>query len=147
MIYTPIMIEISASIKLDEREIQLDFVRSSGPGGQNVNKVSTSVQLRFNVLNSGSLEADVKERLIKLAGKRMTADGDLIIEGKRFRTQDANRQDAMNRLVALIQRAAILPKSRRTTRPSGASRARRLREKRQKSQLKQLRKMDPGEWE
>ncbi|MCE5209505.1 MAG: aminoacyl-tRNA hydrolase [Chloroflexi bacterium] len=140
------MIEVTSSIRIDESEIQLDFIRASGPGGQNVNKVASSVQLRFDVRNSPSLEPDVKERLIRLAGSRVTEGGILIIEAKRYRTQDANRQDAIQRLIAWIQKAAAPAKPRHATRPSGASRARRLREKRKKSEIKQLRKTDLNDW-
>ena len=97
------MIEVTSSVKIDESEIQLDFIRASGPGGQNVNKVASSVQLRFDVRNSPSLDPDVKERLIKLAGNRVTEDGILIIEAKRYRTQEQNRFDATERLITLIQ--------------------------------------------
>ncbi|NMB61679.1 MAG: aminoacyl-tRNA hydrolase [Chloroflexi bacterium] len=111
------MIEVTPSVKIEESEIQYDFIRVSGPGGQNVNKVASSVQLRFDIRNSPSLEPDVKERLIKLAGSRVTEDGILIIEAKRYRTQDQNRFDANQRLISLIQKALEKPKVRRATRP------------------------------
>ena len=111
------LIEVSSSVRIDESEIQLDFIRASGPGGQNVNKVASSVQLRFDIRNSPSLAPDVKERLIKLAGSRVTEDGILIIEAKRYRTQDQNRFDANQRLISLIQKALEKPKVRRATRP------------------------------
>lgn len=136
-----------SGIILGSDEIQLDFIRAAGPGGQNVNKVASGVQLRFNVHKSPSLSPEIKERLIKLAGSRITDDGVLIIEAKRYRTQEANRTDALNRLAALIGKAAMPPKPRKATRPSGASRARRLKEKRVKSALKQLRRQNPDDWE
>jgi len=120
------MIEITSTLRLDEKELAFDFVRSSGPGGQNVNKVSTAVQLRFDAANSPSLPPDVKERLIKLAGNRMTADGILMIEAKRYRSQDKNRLDAVQRLVTLIQRSVEPPKKRKATRPSLTARAARV---------------------
>ncbi len=134
------MIRVTDAIAIDEREIQEDFVRSSGPGGQNVNKVATAVQLRFDVANCPSLPDDVRERLIRLAGKRITAGGVLIVEARRFRTQERNRRDALDRLVKLIVRAASKPKTRRRTRPTLASRQRRLEAKRRQSQAKRLRK-------
>ena len=134
------MIRVTDAIAIDEREIQEDFIRSSGPGGQNVNKVATAVQLRFDVANCPSLPDDVRERLIRLAGKRITAGGVLIVEARRFRTQERNRKDALDRLVKLIGRAASKPKTRRRTRPTLASRQRRLEAKRRQSQAKRLRK-------
>lgn len=138
------MIEVSQSVKIEENEIQFDFIRASGPGGQNVNKVATSVQLRFDVRNSPSLAPEIKERLIKLAGSRMTEDGILIIEAKRHRTQEGNRQDALERLSVLVQKALVPPTVRKRIRPSGTGRAR---EKRHRSEIKRLRRYIPEEWD
>jgi len=134
------MIYVTQAIVIDEREIHLEFVRSSGPGGQNVNKVATSVQLRFDVKNSPSLPEEIRHRMIRLAGKRITSDGVLIIEAKRFRTQEKNRQDAIDRLIKLISKASKKPKSRRKTKPTLASKKRRLDTKRQRSQIKTRRR-------
>ena len=134
------MIDVTPQIALDESEIQVDFVRSSGPGGQNVNKVATAVQLRFDAANSPSLPDDVRHRLLHLAGNRVTDDGVIIIDARRYRSQERNRQDAIDRLVALIRRAAQRPRIRRKTRPSAASKQRRLETKRRQSEKKRLRR-------
>ncbi len=132
-------IAITPSLALDPREVRVEFVRASGPGGQNVNKVATAVQLRFDVRRSPSLPAEVRARLERLAGGALTTDGVLVIDARRFRTQSANRQDALDRLVALVQRAATPPKPRRATRLPKAVKQKRLDNKRQTSQRKQLR--------
>ena len=134
------MIRITSDIVISEKEIKMDFIRASGPGGQNVNKVSTAVQLRFDVINSSSLCDDVRQRLIRLAGKKMTEEGILVLKAGRFRTQDRNRQDAIERLVQLIVKAAEKPKPRVRTRPSKKTRERRLADKRHRSQGKQTRR-------
>lgn len=133
------MIRITPTITLDESEIAESFVRASGPGGQNVNKLSTAVQLRFDVRHSRSLPAEVAVRLMRLAGRRMTKDGVLILTAQGHRTQERNRAAALERLVDLIRQAAVRPKPRRPTRPSAAAKARRLAAKKQRSGLKALR--------
>jgi ribosome-associated protein len=123
-------------MSIDLRELEFEYYKSPGPGGQNVNKVSTAVRLRFNVRGSASLAQDVKERLTRLAGKRVTADGILIIEAHRYRTREQNQQDAISRIEALLERAARPPKRRRATRPTWTSVEKRLETKRRRSQVK-----------
>lgn len=138
------MIRVNAQIELDEREIQEDFVRASGPGGQNVNKVSTAVQLRFDVARSPSLPDPVRARLIALAGRRLTQEGVLIIEAERYRSQRRNRDDALERLLALIREACEVETPRRPTRPTLASKKRRLESKQRRGETKKLRASKPG---
>jgi ribosome-associated protein len=133
------MIRITDTIAIDERELDERFVRSSGPGGQNVNKVSTAVELRFNVAQS-SLPDDVKERLVTVAGSKMTADGVLLIDSREHRTQSMNREAAVIRLVALLQLAARRPKTRRKTKPGKGARERRLESKKRRSDIKSQRR-------
>lgn len=132
------MIEITPSIQIDERELQIDFVRASGPGGQNVNKVATAAQLRFDVKRS-SLPEEVKARLSQLAGSRMTTDGELLIEARRYRTQEQNREDAIRRFVELVRKALVRPKARKKTKPTPASREERLKEKKRRGEIKKMR--------
>ncbi len=137
------MIHITHAIAIDENEIQEKFILASGPGGQRVNKVATAVQLRFDAKNSPSLPDDVRKRLIHLAGKRITGDGILIINARRFREQEQNRQDAIDRLIKLIRKAAEKPKPRRKTRPTLASKKRRLDAKHRRSEIKHMRRSVP----
>lgn len=136
---------ISPALSLDPGEIALSFIRSSGPGGQNVNKVSTAAQLRFDLANSPALPAPLKARAARLAGSRLTAEGVIVITADRFRTQAANRDDAIARLLALLREAAIPPKPRRKTRPTFASQQKRLERKSQRSGVKSLRRTRPDE--
>ena len=141
------MIQITDSIAIDESEVQEDFVRASGPGGQNVNKVATAVQVRFDVANSPSLAGfdEVRHRLVSLAGGKMTKEGAPIIKARRFRKKDPNRKDAIERLVELIRKAAREPAVRHKTRPTLGSKMRRLETKRRRGQAKQLRRPAAGE--
>jgi ribosome-associated protein len=141
LLYAENMIPITPSIAIDENEIRLDFIRASGPGGQNVNKVSTAVQLRFDAAGSPSLPDEVRRRLMSLARGRITEKGELIIEARRFRTQAANRQDATERLVQLIRKAAEKPVVRHATRPTLASKRRRLETKKRRSETKRQRRI------
>jgi ribosome-associated protein len=137
------MIRVNESIAIDEREIEESFIRASGPGGQNVNKLATAVQLRFDVRRSPSLPNAVSVRLQKLAGARLTKDGVLVITAQRFRTQERNRQDALDRLLEMIREAAVPPKPRRPTRPTLASKRERLDSKKRRSGIKQMRRARP----
>ena len=132
-------IEITPTLAIDPREVRIEFVRASGPGGQNVNKVATAAQLRFDVRGSTSLPGEVRARLEQLAGSALTAEGVLVIDARRYRTQPQNRQDALDRLVALVRRAATPPKPRRATRVPKAAKQKRLETKRHTGQRKQLR--------
>ena len=134
------MIKITDDIAIGEEEINFKFVRSSGPGGQNVNKVSTAVQLRFNVVGSPTLPADIRSRVIVLAGNRITEEGVLVIDAHQYSSQEHNRQAAIDRLVDLIKEASIPPKVRRKTKPSAKSKKRRLESKRRRGEIKQRRK-------
>ena len=133
------MIEIAPGLGIAEDELSFSFVRASGPGGQNVNKVSTAVQLRFDAANSPNLPDAVRARALRLAGRRATTEGVIVLDARRHRTQERNRQDAIERLVALLQRAAELPKPRTTTKPTRASRLKRLDDKRRRSAVKRAR--------
>ncbi len=137
------LIPINCHLFLDESEIEESFIRASGPGGQNVNKVSSAVQLRFDLSGSRSLPEEVRERLARLAGRRLTRDGVIVIIAQRYRTQERNRQDALDRLVGLIRRAAVPPIPRRPTKPSRAAKERRLQAKAKRSAIKELRRAEP----
>jgi ribosome-associated protein len=137
------MIRIDERISIDEDELEERFIRASGPGGQNVNKLASAVQLRFDVRRSRSLPDDVRARLGRLAGSRLTRDGVLVITAQRHRTQERNRQDARERLIALIERAAVAPTPRRPTKPTAGSRERRLQSKKRRGSLKDLRQSRP----
>jgi ribosome-associated protein len=139
------MIQITPSLSIDEREFTESFIRSSGPGGQNVNKLSTAVELRFDAAHSPALNPNLLARLRRLAGRRMNDDGVLIIKAQSFRKQERNRAEALARLVDLIRRAAVPPKPRHATKPTLASKQRRLNAKTRRSNIKRLRTSQPGE--
>jgi ribosome-associated protein len=138
-------IEISSGILLDPDEVRVTFIRASGPGGQNVNKVASAAQLRFDLRGSPSLPQAVKARVARLAGSRLTKDGEIVITADSFRTQQQNRDDAMARLLDLLRRGAVVPKRRRPTRPTLASKERRLAAKSQRGSIKRLRTRRPDE--
>jgi len=133
------MIQITPTCKINENELQFEYIRASGPGGQNVNKVATAVQLRFDIANSPSLASDTKGQLIRLSGSRVNAEGVLLIEAKRFRTQEQNREDAIERFTELVKKALIKPKKRLKTKPTRASKETRLKEKKQRGAVKKTR--------
>ena len=138
------MVQINSTLQLNDNELIYDYIRSSGPGGQNVNKVSSAVQLRFDLANSASLPQETKERLKKLAGSRLTQTGEVVIEAKRYRTQEQNRLDAEQRLVDLIQKALVPLKKRRPTRPGAAAVTRRIQAKKHHGEIKRLRRTLAG---
>ena len=137
------MLRITDNLTIDRAEISESFVRASGPGGQNVNKLAPAVQLRFDVRRSPSLPNDVSVRLQRLAGSKLTKDGVLLITAQRFRTQERNRADALDRLIELIRRAAVPPVPRRPTKPTAASRRQRLETKKRRASVKALRSIRP----
>jgi ribosome-associated protein len=138
------MIRVTDTISIDDSELSETFVRASGPGGQNVNKLSTAVQLRFDVRHSPSLPNDVAVRLMRIAGSRMTKDGVLVITAQQHRTQERNRADARERLIAMIREAAVAPVPRRPTKPTRASKQRRIESKKRRAAVKHLRRSRPG---
>lgn len=140
------MIRITDTISIDEAELSESFLRASGPGGQNVNKVATAVQLRFDVRHSPSLPPEVAARLARIAGRRMTKDGVLVITAQNHRTQERNRAEARERLFALIRQAAVRPKPRRPTKPTAAARRQRVESKKRRAAIKRLRQVKPS-WE
>jgi ribosome-associated protein len=138
------MIQITPSLQINDSELQFDYVRASGPGGQNVNKVATAVQLRFDI-NSSSLPKSIQQRLLKISGKKATNQGILILEAKRFRTQEQNREDAIRRFVELVRKSMIKPKKRINTIPTKLSRERRIRAKKERAEIKKNRQNWPFE--
>ncbi|HVB38335.1 MAG TPA: alternative ribosome rescue aminoacyl-tRNA hydrolase ArfB [Vicinamibacterales bacterium] len=134
------MLDVTPAIRIDERELQIAFVRASGPGGQNVNKVATAVQLRFDAAHSPALTDAVRARLRRLAGRRMTDEGVLIVHARRHRTQEQNRRDAVDRLVELVRKAAVPPTPRRPSKPTRASKERRLDSKIRRARVKAQRR-------
>jgi ribosome-associated protein len=137
-----VMLRITPTLTIDDSAIEFAFVTASGPGGQNVNKVASAVQLRFDAANCAALSRPQYERLIRLAGRRMTKDGVIVIQAQRFRSQEQNRRDALDRLVTLLAAAATAPKARRKTRPTRAAKERRLTAKRRQGERKRARRPD-----
>ena len=133
------MLQITPTLHINERELQFEYIRASGPGGQNVNKVATAVQLRFDIINSPSLASDIKGRLIQLVGKRVNADGILVIQASRHRTQEANREDAIRKFTVLVRKSLLPPKPRKKTKPTTASKEKRMKEKKQRGEIKKNR--------
>ena len=137
------MIRITPSIAIEESEIQLEFVRSSGPGGQNVNKISSAVQLRFDLRNTTSLPEHVKQKILHITGAKITAEGILLISASKYRTQEQNRSDAISRFINIIKKSSIIPKKRQPTGPTHASKLKRLESKKHRSEIKKLRQGPP----
>ena len=142
----PHTIQITPTLAIDASEIHIAYVHSSGPGGQNVNKVATAAQLRFDVDHSPSLPQDVRQRLVEIAGKRVSKEGWLVIDARHYRTQERNRQDALERFADLVRQAAEKPKQRRKTKPSAEAKQRRREEKKKRSQVKRLRSTPPSDY-
>jgi ribosome-associated protein len=141
------MLIITPEISIEDKDITFGFIRASGPGGQNINKVATAVQLRFDIRHTSSLPEDVKKRLATLAGKRLSDNGEIIIEAKRFRTQSRNCEDAIKRMISLITKAVEKPKLRKKTKPSVSASAARVTKKKKRGAIKKIRSCNPDDWD